>query len=326
MSKTYKIGLIGVGQLGSRYLQGLAKASIELNIEAVEPQVTAQNLARGRFDEVEGSKSKGLLFLDSIDALSGDLDLVIISTNSDVRASIIRHLLSTRNVGAFILEKVLFQKIDDYHEIESLLTQNNVKAWVNHPSRASAFYKKAKCIFEGSEQIDINVMGGGWGMACNSLHFLDTFSFLTGNNDIFISTVNLSPKIVDAKRTGFKEVTGLLSGHLGPNKFSIHCMESSSPLLITISSEKVALRIDEGNGVYEIAEKATGWNWSLNHEKIVYLQSETTHLLAENILLNGTCDLPSYREAKNLHVSFITALLEHMNKDSVVKLESCPIT
>ncbi len=326
MKRAYKIALIGVGQLGSRYLQGLAKASIELNIEAVEPQLTAQNIARGRFDEIEGSKSKALVFLDSIDSLSDNLDLVIISTNSDVRASIIRHLLSTRKVGALVLEKVLFQKISDYQEIEDLLIEKNVKAWVNHASRASPFYKKAKHLLKDSEQIEINVIGGGWGMACNSLHFIDTFSFLTGNNELFISTENLSPKIFDAKRAGFKEVTGLLSGHLGPNNFSIHCMESSSPISITISSDTIALRIDESNGVYEISEKATGWSWSRNQERIVYFQSETTSLLVEDILLNGKCDLPSYLEAKDMHVPFITALLKHMNKYSSVKFESCPIT
>lgn len=326
MSNKYKIGLIGVGQLGSRYLQGLTKVAVEISIEAVEPQASARKIAQDRFDEIEGSKSKELVFLNSVDELSDDFDLVIISTNSDVRASIIRRLLGTKKVGALVLEKVLFQEINDYQEIENLLIQKNVKAWVNHASRASPFYKQVKQLLNDSQHIDINVMGGGWGMACNSLHFIDTFAFLTGNKELSLSTVNLSPRIYDAKRAGFKEVTGLLCGQLGGNNFSIHCLENYSPLSITISSENISLRIDEGNGVYEISEKVKGWVWERHQEKIVYFQSETTNSLVEDILLNGKCDLPTYADAKALHVPFITALLEHMNKYSSVKFESCPVT
>ena len=326
MKETYRIGLVGVGQLGSRYLQGLAKTSLEIEIEVVEPQASAKKTAQERFEQIETGKSKKLTFLDSIDGLSEQLDIVIISTNSDVRASIVRELLQKKTVGALVLEKVLFQKIRDYQEIEDLLVRKNVKAWVNHASRASPFYMQLKKLLKGSEHIDLNVMGGGWGMACNSLHFIDTFSFLTDNKDLSLSIVNLSPRILDAKRAGFKEVTGLLCGRLGENNFSIHCLESISPLSITICSENVAVRVDEGNGVYEIAEKAKGWDWQRHQEKIVYFQSETTNLLVEDILLNDKCDLPTYRDAKDLHVPFVTALLEHMNKYSSVKFESCPIT
>ncbi len=326
MEKIYKIGLIGAGQLGSRYLQGLAKTSLEIDIEVVEPQATARKTARERFEQIQVEKPKKLTMLNSIDGLSEQLDIVIISTNSDVRATIIREILEKKAVGTLVLEKVLFQKIGDYQEIEDLLAQKNIKAWVNHASRASPFYMQLKEMFRGSAHIDLNVVGGGWGMACNSLHFIDTFAFLTDNKDVFLSTENLSPQILDAKRAGFKEVTGLLAGRLGRNNFSIHCLESASPLSITICSENVAVRVDESNGVYEIAEKSKDWVWQRHQEKIVYFQSETTSLLVEDILLNGKCDLPTYRDAKALHVPFITALLEHMNKYSAVKFESCPIT
>lgn len=326
LTAIFTVGIIGAGQLGSRYLQGLAKTSLEIEIEVVEPQAVARKTAQERFEQIQVEHPKKLTILDSIDGLSRQLDVVIISTNSDVRASIIKELLEKKTVGALVLEKVLFQKINDYQEIEDLLARKNIKAWVNHASRASPFYMQLKKMFSGSAHIDLNVIGGGWGMACNSLHFIDTFAFLTDNKELFLSTEHLSPQILDAKRAGFKEVTGLLAGRLGRNHFSIHCIESPSPLSITICSENVAVRVDEGNGVYEIAEKAKDWVWQCHQEKIVYFQSETTNLLVEDILLNGKCDLPTYSDAKDLHVPFITALLEHINKYSSAKFESCPIT
>jgi hypothetical protein len=326
MNQIFTIGIIGVGQLGSRYLQGLAKTFLNIEIEVVEPQAAARKTAQERFEQIQVANPKKLTVLDSIDALSKKLDIVIVSTNSDVRASVIKELLGKKTVGALVLEKVLFQKIHDYQEIEGLLVKKNIRTWVNHPSRASQFYMQLKKIFRGSAHIDLNVIGGGWGMACNSLHFIDTFSFLTDNKELIISTENLSPQLIDAKRTGFKEVVGLLAGRLGENHFSIHCLESSSPLSIILCSENVAVRIDESNAVYEIAEKSKDWVWQRHQEKIVHFQSETTNLLIEDILLNGKCNLPTYRDAMDLHVPFITALLGHMNRYSSVRFESCPIT
>ena len=163
-------------------------------------------------------------------------------------------------------------------------------------------------------------------MACNSLHFIDVLSFLTDNSELSLSTVNLSRQIHDAKRPGFKEVTGLLSGKLGESHFSIHCLKDLSPISITICSDSISLRIDESNGNYEIAEKSSEWKWKSHQERIVYFQSETTNLMVEDILLNGRCALPTYADAMTLHLPFIDAILKHLNESGAYQFRACPIT
>lgn len=326
MKNACKIGLIGAGQLGSRYLQGLARSSLDLEIEAVEPQASSRQLAKERFEQIEGHYSKKLSFTDKIDNLSEYLDIVIVCTNSDVRSLVVKELLSKKKIGAMVLEKVLFQRVDDYHEIAKLLGDIDIGVWVNHSSRASPFYKRLKPLFEGNENVAMTVTGGAWGMACNSLHFIDTFSFLTGQKDLSISTEHLSQKIYEAKRPGFKEVTGLLSGKLGNQCFSIHCLDSFSPLSITLASEHVSARIDEGNGRFELSKVEDDWQWNRTEEKIVYFQSEITAPLIEEIVLTGSCGLPTYEDALRLHVPFIKALQAHINRFGDEKFDLCPIT
>lgn len=320
------IALIGAGQLGSRYLQGLAKVGLDANIEVVEPVEAARKTAIGRFNEIPQNGEKKISFHDGIDGLPDQLDLAIVATNSDARADIVRKLLGRKKVGYLVLEKVVFQKAGDFDEIGKLLTQTKIPTWVNHARRCYPFYKKTKELLKNAGPLDLNVMGGGWAMACNGLHLIDIFSYLTGSDDLSLSSKDLAPKILDAKRAGFKEVTGLLCGRLGGNRFSIHCQEKLIPLTITIASGDVMLRIDEANGAYEVATKENNWVWEKHKDKIVYMQTEIAQMIVEDILLEGKCDLPNYEEAKTLHLPFIAAVLEHINRNSAVKYEACPIT
>jgi len=320
-----KIALIGAGQLGSRHLQGLAKAETKLAIEVVEPSSTARTAASERFSEIPCHHDIELY--KNIGQLSDELDLVIIATNSDVRARVVRELLSKKKVNNLVLEKVLFQKVEDYLDISERLIQNNVNAWVNHARRSLPFYHKIKCMFKKGDTINLSVTGGGWGLACNGLHFIDLISFLVENEELSVFGDLLDPEIIEAKRTGFKEVTGVLTGNLGPHKFSIHCQEALSPVIITLFSSEVHFKINESMGVYEIATRKGGWKWETHQEKIVVFQSDLTTAVARELLNNGSCELPSYQSAQNLHIPFIKMIQHHINTSgSALLLDHCPIT
>ena len=117
-----KVALIGAGQLGSRHLQGLAKSSIEFSIEVVEPFQKSREVAKQRYEEIETNpKVKSIDFFESIDQLSSKIEIVIIATNADVRSKIVKELLLKKSVKNLILEKVLFQTVEEYHDVEKLL-------------------------------------------------------------------------------------------------------------------------------------------------------------------------------------------------------------
>ena len=51
-----KVLLVGAGQLGSRYLQGLAKVSIPLEIHVLDISESSLRIAEARWNEVDTSE------------------------------------------------------------------------------------------------------------------------------------------------------------------------------------------------------------------------------------------------------------------------------
>ncbi|MGJ0290677.1 Gfo/Idh/MocA family oxidoreductase [Aliarcobacter cryaerophilus] len=323
-----KIALIGAGQLGSRHLQGLAKSDLEISIEVVEPFEASRNTAKQRFEEIPVNQQiKNISFLENILQLSDNLDLVIVATNSDVRYKVVKELLENKKVRNLVLEKVLFQKIDEYKYVEELLTKTNTKCWVNHPRRMFPFYKNLKNQLLNSKNINFSVSGGAWGIGCNGLHFLDCFSYLSNATNVDLNSILLNKELYETKRKGFNEFNGMINGTLSDNcTFSINCFaEEISPVQFNITSDKLNILIDELNGWYRISRKESSWKPEIKEEKIIYFQSELTNILLNDIF-QANCVLPTYDEAMNLHIKYLNLLISHLNSFSDIKYDFCPIT
>ncbi|MDP2761386.1 MAG: Gfo/Idh/MocA family oxidoreductase [Sideroxyarcus sp.] len=321
------IVVIGAGQLGSRHLQALSKVNFQTTIEVVDPFAASLEVAKARFDEMPANSNVAdIRYVSSISQLSTHVDLAIIATNADVRAEVICQLVTQCEVKSLVLEKVLFQKTEEYEEIQSLLEQKEIKAWVNHPRRMFPYYAKLAKLLEGSKQVSYQVQGGDWGLACNGLHFIDHLAFLTGCEDLEINTGGLNPSVITSKRKGYFEVSGALSGKIGGHPFELFCHENASPVVITICADNLNAIIDEGNGWVRISTKENEWQWVEGKTKIIYFQSELSNKIAEDILGSGQCDLPTYTDATKLHIPFINAMLKHINRYGVEKHTVCPIT
>lgn len=321
------IAIIGAGQLGSRHLQGLAKSNIRISIEIVDPLVNSRSTAEQRIQEMPKNKNVDQIsYYENISQLSKNLDFVIVATNADVRHEVVGELLENKNIKYLVLEKVLFQRIEEYFKVAKLLKSKNTICWVNHTRRMFPLYQRLKEKFSKTSSINFSVSGGAWGLGCNGLHFLDCMQYLTGSNDIFFNTKFLHKALYNSKRSGFKELNGLPTGRIAKHTFCINCFaEEQSPVQFNITSSDVNILIDEANGWFRISEKNNNWENEIKEEKIVYFQSELTNILVENVFSNN-CDLPKYKEAMNLHIQYLKVLLEHINSFSESEYNFCPIT
>ena len=322
-----KIAIIGAGQLGSRHLQGIAQCNFDISIEVVEPFELSRQTAKERYEEIKNNSFvKRIDFFDSIEKLSSELDLVIVATGADVRAKVIQSLLLGKNVDNLVLEKVLFQTIKEYAEIEKLLKETKTACWVNHPRRMFPFYHRLKEVFKDTKQLMYTVNGGAWGMGCNALHYIDHLAFLVDSEKLTVSTQFLDDELYDSKRKGFVEFNGLLTGKIANHCFSLYANAEGTMDSFSICSEKVSVKIDESKGEMEIAKEKDGWIWKKEKEKIIYFQSELSQVLAEDILIHKNTSLPTYAQAKALHVPFIEALLDKMEQITGCKQDICSIT
>lgn len=183
----YKIALIGAGQIGSRHLQALALTKIPVSVEVVGRSSQSLVKAKERFEQIQGTGFvKNVKYFQTMKSLSNLIDIAIIATNADVRRKVIEELIQYKKTRFLLLEKVVFQSVQDFQEIIELLKINQVKAWVNCRQRMCTFYQEVQKHLGNGERIIYEIQGGNWGMGCNSIHSIDLISFVSGETDFRI--------------------------------------------------------------------------------------------------------------------------------------------
>lgn len=324
---TQQIAIIGAGQLGSRHLQALALLDRPARVQVVDLDPDRLATARERFAEVaQPERIDQVEYLDSIDALSRQIDLAIVATPSTVRSAVVEALLDRAVVDALVLEKFLFPKADEYQQISNRLAQSGTQAWVNCPRRLWPVYTRLRDVFHG-QVVDYRVTGSAWGLGCNAIHFLDHLAFLTGEAQLSVDARGLDERIAESRRQGFIEFTGTLSGN--SNRGSRFHLTSNAqgddPIEITVESDDVRCQINEQAAQGWIEQRTGDWHREPLRFTIPY-QSQLTHQVAEQIFDTGTCGLTRFDDSAQLHLTLLDALLEHYRRHTHREALLCPIT
>jgi hypothetical protein len=328
------ISIIGSGQIGSRHLQALANLQGSVRIQLIDPSSKSLEIACQRFNSVyqEDSERISLQTFNSIESLHEKQDIVIVATDAAVRSKVLKELIQTKDINAIICEKVLFQTEKEYFEIDSLLQEKKIPAWVNCILRATDFFRNLKTLLNQNDGILMDVDGADWGLACNGIHFLDLFAFLSECRDFEFTDIRFDQVIPDFKRPESKEFIGAMVGKNSQgHQLTMNCEEGDS---VKENQRGVkTIRIQNGYNHHTITvymDRVTHKSKTKNNEteatEPLPLQSQITHQLIEDIIKDGSCGLPTYSESMGLHLCLIRAFLEHLSKTTGKRVTRCPIT
>jgi len=263
-----KIYIIGAGQIGSRHLQGLRSAKIPLDITAVDASAESLHMAKERYDAMpEGPIAQKVAYRADIPNKE-KIDVAIIATTSFMRADITRELLGKSEVRYLILEKLLFQKKDDYTKIGALLKKKKVKTWVNCSMRMMPFYQGIKKEMSG-QKISYVLQGNSSGLVTDLIHHLDFIAFVSGSKHFSLNTALLDKKTKESKRKGHLEFTGTLIAEFeGGSTGLFRCdADGTTPKVIVILGENRRYIVRELESEAFVS-KAPEWLW----EEIVVLR------------------------------------------------------
>ncbi len=327
--QVYNISIIGAGQLGSRHLQGLAKMQIPCKIEVVDPFAKSLQVAEERFSEIPKNKNiKKISFFDSINKLNVEQDLVIIATTAEIRLKVLQELLQHSKVKNIILEKVVFQALDEFQIAEELFKKADVSAWVNCVRRVTPSYHEIKKSLQNSPISAFKItLGDFWGLGSNALHFIDCMAFLCECDDYSLDGSGLNSQIKDSKRSGFQEFSGSLIGKFN-NQITFELtalLDSDDPVQFEIFSDKYNITVYETAKQYSVKDNR-GVETEPRKEFSIPFQSDLTHITATNILLHKRCDLPFYDESFKLHIPMLKVFMNHIAKINNEEIKKCPIT
>jgi len=320
MSENGVVLLCGAGQIGSRHLQGLGRCNVPLRVYIHDIHKDSLALSKYRWEEA-GSQEQPheLSFHTSLGSMPQDADIVIVATAADVRADVVAKISNSTKVKHWVLEKVLTQGEADIDLVLSII-QTDSKAWVNIPRRIMPWYQEIQSRLGLKQPLTLNIQGGAWGLACNSVHFLDLCAWWTGEKLSRIDSTQLDPIWFESKRPGFWEINGTLKAYYsGGSKAILNATNGANSISIDVSDGEQSWTINEVNG---IAQKSDG---IVIKGKPLY-QSEMTGPLVESILKTGRCDLPTMREASDVHRIFIQTLVKHWKQAGHPDAAYVPIT
>ncbi|GAA6133774.1 hypothetical protein NBRC116188_05630 [Oceaniserpentilla sp. 4NH20-0058] len=322
--------IVGAGQLGSRHLQSLASLDKQNNIFVVDPSQDALEVAKSRYSQVSSVESPvDVIYQSGYEGIPYKIDVCIVATNAAHRFTVIKEITKWFEFRFLVLEKVLFQNTEELYLAQQLLKENNIPTWVNCPRRMFSVYQSLKTRVEGSHQLKFRVEGAEWGLACNSIHFIDLWAFLVAQSDYRIDLAELDEKIFPSKRPGYSEVYGTISGGIENFTFSLTCdllQEGGSaiPLVITIETDEAIMELNEAEQQFKILDLDGNQVEVIDFK--VRFQSEMSSEVVEMLLKKGDCNLTPFNESLQLHSPFLNAMLEFFNKHSDSALSKCPIT
>lgn len=315
--------LVGAGQLGSRYLQGLRRVTEPLEIAVVDPSATALEVAAARWSEVDpGAAHPSPQFAQALSPASTHtterVDLAIVATSAGPRPQVVADVASRFAPHHWILEKVLAQSSADVRRLVQAIGVGT-RAVVNTPRRIWAGYTKLRQ--EVVPPIEVEVQGFRWGLASNAIHMIDLVSWLASES---VRTVSIESggEWYATKRAGYLDLVGRIEAHFsrGSRLKMISQGARQARLIVTII-DSVGERwvIDEASGK---AQSSSGTQITVLEE----FQSDMTSHVVADLLTEGECGLPSLALSARMHEPLLDALLQHWNATKVTHDHRVPIT
>ena len=326
-----KILIAGAGQIGSRYLQGLASCKNTLDIYVQDISELSLEIASQRWEGMnqpttdfhgeltESAVQHKITFESSFEKIPKQIDIAIVATNADVRPQIVKQITANNEVRYWVLEKILAQSEVGLDEILSM-TRNSSGSWTNIPRRMMVWYKQIRKKLMITAPLTVKVSGALWGLACNGIHLLDLVAWWTGEKLSTINVSELNSQWIESKRKGFFEITGKITAYYsGGTRLTLESKLDGTPYTIKVEGQNNILEIDEAKGV---ASGSDGVMITGKNE----LQSEITSKLVADLLVEKNCDLPKLSESVEMHRVFLRSLLEHWNNVHSTNVDTLPIT
>lgn len=324
--------VIGAGEMGSRHLQALKAVKDPLRITVIDPSTVSLQTARERFESM-GKKNHPhtLCFVTTFPVSEETIDIAIIATTSAHRRQAIETLLSKHKVKFFILEKLLFQKKEDFYAVDKMLKKSGATAFVNCMMRSIPFYRNLKTKTP-LQNVSYTVTSGETGLVTSAVHFLDHLAFLTGCFDYTLDTSLLDPKPIESKRRRFLELTGTITARFKNGSVAtLTRYPDIAPTIISILSPDLfattnfpigkAFKIGQSH----VSRRSEGWE-SIETTEVMPYQSVMTTGIVENILKNGKSVLATYEEAVKIHLPLLETLRLFLEKKSGKKKGVYPFT
>jgi hypothetical protein len=321
-----RIALIGAGGIGRRHLEALALSKHPLRIFVADPSSEALAAARNATSGIF-SPPHSVSFHTATDEFPSKLDVAIVATTADVRRYALEMLLQRSKPRYVILEKVLFQRLDDYDAVARRLADEGIAAWVNCPRRLWPHYQHLREEIAEPAGLTIHAAHGpAIGLGSNAVHMLDLLAFLSRCDDIEIDASRLHLYRGPIKRNAI-EFTGTLVAQTKRGALLTYTTppHGTNPVSVDIDLPERRIQFEETAGLARQCNAAGGWQW-VNFDARPVFQSRLTNEVVDRLIARGDCGLTPYTESAALHMLLLRALAHRLSELGVACGDEVKIT
>ena len=308
-----RVSVVGVGQLGSRYLQGLSRVEIPLEIFAVEPDSAAVETAKNRWNDCGEEKGiHSLTFLSRLEFLPSSAEIAIIACSARERPEVVRQLASQQEVKFWLLEKYLAQHKRGLEDIAESVSRS-IGCWVNLPYRTMRLFSRVRDVLGGVGPLEVEVFGVDYGVMTNCVHFVDLVAWLTSSTVTSVSFFPAASGLGPSKRPTFVDANGSVECSFRDGStlkvVSADVPPSGRPgagIEMTFKGRCVEVHFSDLDGLCICSN-------GVSFEGRVELQSELTAGVVEQITHMGSCGLPDLRQVIAIHQMLLNEFQEKWN-------------
>lgn len=328
--KKFIVTIIGCGELGSRHLQAISSLEQLCRVYIIEPNLDKQNLAKARLKEVNDLNADiEFSWYKDLNSSPEVTDVCIIATQALNRPQLLKEA-AQKGYKKFILEKVVSRSVREYLDLLDYQNKNDLSIWVNCQARAFSIHRYIKSCFKPGEPIIFNRPGGNFGLACNGIHSVDLFVYYTEAEKI-VSLGSQIDSILHPSRRGPEvfDLSGRLCGGDGKgSEFTISFQSQGEvPDIFTIFTPSAKFIVYHHFGKLALGSFAKDkWQWKEIDFKENILVSSTSGRYVNDLLLKGTCDLPTLRDSFTAHKFVFDELMPYFNKLMKKNDDLCPVT
>lgn len=314
----FRLLLVGLGNLGFRYLEGIIKIeNIEIYVLDSDEGAYLGVMNKLKLSHKNLSLNR-IKNLDNIDNVPFKFDLIIFATTAGGRVKLIQDILNRTSTKFIIIEKVIAQSNAELDDLKLFLQKKSIIAWINTPRRLMDSWINVKKSLQNKFPIDFKLEGKKWGLASNSIHFLDLLEWLTETKIQKIKLIDKNGPLYETKRSGYFDITGKIQGYYQDgSKFQLISNNSSNEVVIDIVDNiKHRIQINETKNfiLYDI---------SSSQPFEIIKQSELIVEILSKIILSSNSDLPEFNSSYTNHNHLFKTLSSNIYLN---KYDRLPIT
>lgn len=273
-----RVGIIGVGNIGLRYLQGILKTSPGAEVFVIDRESRLAELRAMGFGRTE--------FFTSLKDVIERIDLMIVATSCESRLELYRQSLEL-NPKYIILEKYLFKSRAEFDECLSL---SRVPTFVNQWMFGTNTFNN---IFSRNVN-SVIIEGSNWGLGCNSVHWIDLIKQSLGISNLRVGKQSTTLGVFASKRAGYEEVHGDWTFEDTNSDKAFRLIDSASDS----QSPGLAIKVD-GQDYYFDYKTVSRSGEVIGH--FPYFSDQIGGIV-EELLKGGKCCLPTLEESVSQHL------------------------